>query len=238
MRRISLFITAIFSLSYSVIAFADKYEFSFAPNIEQDPVMMEAIFLEKRILNKQEISVYQTKYENNIEGSWIKTPVTPFSTKLNAEILEQFDLYAVPFEQMILVPKNWQLLNGSVGVNGSISYVFTPKIGKGYLSYYHAGACVGCAMISASAFFPEAQKDAKEHDFAAYTATVPPLSQVRLKPHLMAYQVNKGKDKLDGVAYYNLENDGPFWKAEVFLPESQQKLATPLLNQFIREGKQ
>lgn len=54
----------------------------------------------------------------------------------------------------------------------------------------------------------------------------------------MAYQVNNGKDKLDGVAYYNLENDGPFWKAEVFLPESQQKLATPLLNQFIRKGKQ
>lgn len=176
MRRISLLIPAILSFSHSTIAFAEKYEFSFEPYITQTPITMEAVFVEKRILNKQEISVYQTKYENNIEGSWTKTPVTPFSTKLNAEILEQFDLYAVPFEKMILVPKNWQLLNGGVGVNGSISYVFTPKTGKGYLSYYHAGACVGCAMISASAFFPEAQKDAKEHDFAAYTATVPPLS--------------------------------------------------------------
>ncbi|XWY20472.1 DUF4850 domain-containing protein [Bisgaard Taxon 45] len=238
MRRISLLIPAILSFSHSTIAFAEKYEFSFEPDITQTPITMEAVFIEKRMLNNQEISVYQTKYENNIEGGWIKSPVMPFSTKLQADVLKNFDLYAMPFEKMILVPKHWQLLNGGVGVNGSMSYVFAAKTGKGYLSYYHAGACVGCAIISASAFFPEAQKDAKENDFVAYTSTVPPLTQVRLKPHLIAYQANKGNDRLDGVAYYHLENDGSFWKAEVSLPESQRKLATPLLNQFIQEGKQ
>ncbi|MGC7589826.1 DUF4850 domain-containing protein [Bisgaard Taxon 46] len=236
MRIVLFFLSVVFFSSYSPLILAEQYRFSFEPRELTQPVMMKAQFIKKMKLNQQEIDVYQTEFENNIEGGWLKSPIVPFSTKLKAEKLVHFDLYAMPYEQMLLVPKGWQLLNGAVGANGSTSYVFVPKEGRGHFSYYHAASCMGCAMMAASIFFPEAKKDAKENDFLFYDSTNLPISQVSLNPHLIAYQVNQGKKRLDGVAYYNINEDSPFWQAEISLPENQQKLATPLLNQFIRKG--
>lgn len=236
MRILFFLLPAICFSGYATLTFADEYQFSFEPRELTDPVMMKAKFMKEITLNQQKINVYQTEYEDNIEGGWLKSDIVPFSTKLKAETLAHFDLYAMPYEQMLLVPKGWQLLNGSVGANGSTSYVFAPKDRVGYFSYYHAASCVGCAMMAASAFFPDAKKHAKENDFLFYTSTNFPVSQVSLNPHLIAYQANQGKKRLDGVAYYNIESDAPFWQAEIYLPEHQQKLATPLLNQFIRKG--
>ncbi|WP_424407982.1 DUF4850 domain-containing protein [Pasteurella sp. PK-2025] len=232
---LSLF-TILFCLGYSSLSVAEQYSFSFAPRLPNASRMMKAHFVKKITLNQQEISLYQTEYEDNVDGGWLKSPINPLSTKLNAATLAQFDVYAMPYGQMLLVPQNWQLVDGGVGANGSTSYVFAPKKGKGYFKYYHAASCMGCAMMSASALFPEARKDAQDNDFLFYEGTNIPTHQVHLTPHLIAYQANQGKDRLDGVAYYHINSDEPFWNAEISLPEAQRKLATPLLNQFIRKG--
>lgn len=236
MRIVLFFLSVVFFSSYSTLTLAEQYKFSFEPRELTQPVMMKAQFIKKMTLNQQEIDVYQTEYENNIEGGWLKSPIVPFSTKLKAETLANFDLYAMPYEQMLLVPKGWKLLNGGVGANGSTSYVFVPQAGRGHFSYYHTASCIGCAMMDAAVFFPEAKKDAEDNDFLFYDSTNFPISKVSLSPHLIAYQVNQGKKRLDGVVYYNIKEDSPFWQAEISLPENQQKLATPLLNQFIRKG--
>ena len=139
----------------------------------------------------------------------------------------------------IFVPKGWRLLRGQIGANGSQSYMFSAPNGEGFLTFYDASACVGCAQSAASIFFSEAYKGAKENDFTVYDSTNWPMKKVHLNPHLVAYSVEHQGQRLDGVAYYNADADVDltFWQAEISLPTAERDLANPLLNQFISLAK-
>lgn len=153
--------------------------------------------------------------------------------KLKVEHLRQLDLYAMP-NGIVFVPKNWVLVAGGIGQNGSLSYTFVPPAeGNGYLTFYHNGGCVSCAMENASLFFTEAAKDAKEHDFNTYTSSNFPLKIVKIKPNLVSFYAESNNNRLDGIAHYDPHSQVPFWKAEASLPIAQQHLTNPLLNQFI-----
>lgn len=153
--------------------------------------------------------------------------------KIKSEYLKHFELYAMP-NGVVFVPKNWQLVQGSIANNGGISYIFVPPNGDdGYLSFQHNGNCVSCAMESASLFFAQAVKDAQEHDFNFYTSSNLPLTIVKIKQNLVSYYTESSYLRLDGMAFYDPNAIIPFWKAEISLPPKLRHLANPLLNQFI-----
>jgi len=64
------------------------------------------------------------------------------------------------------------LTRGARGVDGSEAVSFAPATGQGHLTYWTAGACVGCAQPTASVFFPEAHRSAKENDFQFFDVEV------------------------------------------------------------------
>lgn len=134
----------------------------------------------------------------------------------------------------ILVPRKWQLTNGGVGANGSESLMFAANHPEqGYIAYFNTSACVGCAQSAAAVFFPEAKKDALANDFVVADKTDFPVTTTRVRPHLMAYRVQKPQQRIDGLAYYNKASDQPFWKVETMLPAAMQDLAPVLLNWFM-----
>ena len=151
-----------------------------------------------------------------------KAAITPAQTQQVAAYYHSFG--------WLLVPRGWQPVAGGLGANGSESLLFMPPNNSGYVQFYHTSACVGCAQIAASAFFPEAAKDATANDFPAYTGTDVPLQQMRLRPHFIGYRATKNGQRIDGLAYYNRDADLPFWKAELSLPSTQGDLAQPILN--------
>lgn len=136
-------------------------------------------------------------------------------------------------ERWLLVPHGWQLKSGGVGANGSEAWTFAAADGSGWLRYRHSGACVGCAQSAAAPFFPEARRDAQSNEFDFYGNTDVPVKSVRLRPHLMAYSAVKNQRRIDGLVYYNADDDLPHWHLEVTLPVAQQDLARPILNRWV-----
>ena len=160
------------------------------------------------------------------------------SSSASADALQQLAVYHHP-NGWLLAPRDWQLVRAQLGVNGSEILAFAPQTGQGYLLFSHAGACVGCAQSEAAVFFEEAKKDAQENDFDFYTGTDVAIKSVRLRPHLVAYEAHKNDQRIDGVAYYDRDNEMEFWRVQVSLPAEQQALARPILNRFVppREKK-
>ena len=163
----------------------------------------------------------------------------PFASKLNAEQLGQLDFYGIPELGTIAVPQGWRFVDGRIGVNGSMLLLFLPPAGDGYVLFFHDSACAGCALGDAVLFFPREVKRVQEAGLDNYKKpkTNLPVQQVNLNPRQVAYRVESGKKRLDGVAYFDPdmnENALPyFWRAEVCLPPDLRTLATPILNRFI-----
>ena len=220
-------------------AWATEYQFKFVvePNTGLE-VKPQTTPSERITINGQSLSAFNTSFSDPLgnENDKINFKVRTVQSKVRAEVLNRLELYAMP-NGSVFVPKGWQLLKGEIGANGSVTYTFIPSKGEGYLSFYDASACVGCAQIAASVFFPEAYAEAKENDFTVYDSTNLPMETVRLRSDLIAYSVKQKEQRLDGVAYYNTEADSAFWNVEVSLPEKDRDLANPILNQFISLSK-
>lgn len=225
-------------LSASLITghvWAEQYQFKFniepSSDIEVSPKVMPN---EHITINGQPVVAFDTSFFDPLgdEKDKINFKVNTVRTKIGAEILSRLALYGMP-NGSVFVPKDWRLVKGQVGANGSQSYTFSAPNGEGFMTFYDASACVGCAQSAASAFFSEAYKEAKENDFTAYDSTNLPMKNIRLNPHLVAYSVEQKGQRLDGVAYYNVNSDSAFWQAEISLPTTERDLANPLLNQFI-----
>jgi hypothetical protein len=140
--------------------------------------------------------------------------------------------YAYPMG-IILVPKNWQAWSAAVGADGSAALLFAPDAsGQNYLAYSNSGACVGCALSSASLYFDEAKKKAKDDDFVYYSRPAN-LKMVRLNQFERAYNIAvKSGNPVDGLAYYNAGDDFPFFDVQVSLDKDDHELARAILNQF------
>lgn len=130
----------------------------------------------------------------------------------------------------LLVPRSWKPAKGGVGANGSVALLFLPSAGEGHLSYYDPSACIGCAQLAASAFFPEARADARRNEFPHYLGTEPAAKLTRLRPEVIAYRAVVDGLPVDGIAAYDARRDLPFFKLEVALPAELRELARPILN--------
>ena len=133
----------------------------------------------------------------------------------------------------ILAPRAWKVTRGALGVDGSGVLSFAPPTGQGHLTYWMAGACVGCAQSTASVFFPEARRNAQKNEFLFYDGTNVPLKTVRIRPKMMAYHAVVTGQPIDGLAFYDGESDFQFFHVEVSLPAGERNLATPILNWFL-----
>lgn len=186
-------------------------------------------------INQTAVPLYGLTMASPVDDAQLNDGILPtkaFQAAMTPEQAEQLALYAHSYG-WLPVPRAWVLRQGAVGANGSESLLFAPRQGSGYLKFDHTSACVGCAQSRAALFFPEAKKDAVANEFLFYTATDVPISTVRLRPHLMAYQAQKQGMRIDGVAFYDARSDLPFWQVEISLPPAQQQLATPILNWFV-----
>ena len=133
----------------------------------------------------------------------------------------------------LLVPKAWRNLEAGLGVNGSKSLLIKSNDGKGYITYQHTGACVGCALSSAAPFYPQAFQDARDYGFAPRAAN-PYIKLVRAANGrtLFSY-ILPNQYPTHGVAYFVSQADTPYQDMRVSLPVEQKALAGVILNAFV-----
>lgn len=135
---------------------------------------------------------------------------------------------------VILVPKGWAVRTAAMGVNGSEVVLFEPRDKSGsYLVFRGDGACVGCALGNASAFFDAAAKRSKKEGFEPRTLSKA-FRVVSIGTGFRAYSVNAAGDlAINGLAHYEGSGHPDFYSVEIAVPKSQQHLATAVLNQFL-----
>lgn len=181
------------------------------------------------------LPAYQLSVQGGIEDSGWST-ATPDTLEISGHLDPRVAARMVAYYSAngwILVPKGWKVTRGAQGVDGSGAISFAPATGQGHLTYRTAGACVGCAQSTASVFFPEAHRSAKENGFLFYDGTNVPLKTVCIRPKVMAYRAVMRGQPIDGLAFYDEESDLPFHQVEVSLPQAERDLATPVLNWFL-----
>jgi hypothetical protein len=160
----------------------------------------------------------------------------PLHVKFKTTAGMRFDLYAIP-TGTIFVPSGWTPRSGAKGADGSFYIVFAPDVtGKAYLYISNTAACVGCAYSSASEYFESARALAKKDGFA-YCRSAEGVHIVALNPVQRAFRIDTDGNPVDGLAYFNPDDDLMFYEVEVSLPVSQHALATVLLNQFVIHGR-
>jgi len=214
------------------------YVYSFhRPNLdiasEKVPKAIPAGFLE--LAGDVKIPVYSLVMSSGRTESGPET-FEPKSSKLDLtikpEVAAQLDAYAYN-QGIILVPRNWKVRSGGIGFDGSMYLLFAPdKSGQIYLLYSSSGACYGCALTSASLYFKEAKKMAKEDEFGTYRHSSA-IQMVTLNKFEKAYSVKvKNGNPVDGIAYFDSADDFPFFDVQISAPLELHYLATAVLNQF------
>lgn len=231
-----LFFSIIFVFSVTGVVSADVYKFNLInpPDKEAELPKVEAIG-DLVINGTIHIPAYQLTVLDSIEDSGWST-VAPETLKVQGHLDPKFAGRLTAYfhtNGWMLVPQSWKVTRGAQGVDGSAVVSFAPPTGQGHLTYSTAGACVGCAQSNASIFFPEARRSAKENDFLFYNGTNVPIKTVRIRPKIMAYHVVVHGQPIDGLAFYDEENDFEFSQVEVSLPTADRDLATPILNWFL-----
>jgi hypothetical protein len=181
------------------------------------------------------IPAYQLTVQDGIEESgW--SAATPDTLKIQGSLSPKFAGQLAAYfhaDGWILAPRGWKVTMGARGADASVVLNFAPPTGQGHLTYWSAGACAGCALSTASVFFPEARRRAKQDDFLFYNGTNVPMKIVRIRPKMVAYRAVVSNQPIDGLAFYDAALDLPFFQVEVSLPAAQRNLATPILNWFL-----
>jgi hypothetical protein len=153
--------------------------------------------------------------------------------RLTPEMAGRLEAYATPMGT-ILVPGGWTPRSGAEGADGSFVIYFTPDAGgESYMSVESTAACVGCAYSSASWYFKSARALARDNGFA-YCRSAAGVHSVPLNPVQRAYRIKTAQgNPVDGLAYFNPDDDLMFYEVEISLPAAQHALATAVLNQFV-----
>lgn len=159
------------------------------------------------------------------------------SVKINPELANQLEAYAYPMG-IILVPKNWSARSASVGADGSVYMIFAPDTsGQTYLSFSHAGACVGCAYMAGSLYFEEARNLAKKLGFPFYQESEI-VRTVKLNQTENGYSIKITEgNPVDGLVSFDIADDYHFFDVQISAPADQHAMATAILNQFILPNK-
>lgn len=223
-------IILVFPVTEVISAEVYKFTLTNPPDKAADQPRVKAIG-DLVINGRIHIPAYQLTVQDGIEESGWRTAV-PETLKIEGNLDPKFAGRVAAYfhpNGWILVPRNWKITRGAQGADGSGVVDFAPPTGQGRLTYWTAGGCVGCAQSAASVFFPEARRSAKENDFLFYSGTNVPLKIVRIRPKMMAYRVIVHGQPIDGLAFYDEQNDFEFFQVEVSLPAAERDLATPIL---------
>ncbi len=155
---------------------------------------------------------------------------------LTREMADQIEVYATPMGA-ILVPRGWTPRSGAEGADGSFYVIFAPDAtGQTYFSVSNTSACIGCAYSSASWYFENARELAKSNGYP-YCRSAEGVHSVPLNRVQRAYRIDTaGANPVDGLAYFNPDDDFMFYEAEISAPASQHALASAVLNQFVIPG--
>lgn len=158
---------------------------------------------------------------------------TPPHPGIKQKAAAQLAVYAIPGGSM-LVPRGWQPRVGALGADGSFFVVFAPDdTGQTYMSISNTAACIGCAYSSASWYFKQAVPFAKAQGFA-YCRSTRGVKSVRVSRVQRTFRINStGGNPVDGVAYFNPDDDQMFYEVEISVPASQHALAMSVLKQFL-----
>lgn len=152
-----------------------------------------------------------------------------FPMEIEPNIAKNMKIYIYSYDQWILVPKEWNNIEAIIGGNGNTVFSMSSPDQKSVLSMYDIPACFGCAITSASAYFPTASK--YKAFYIKYDSSNVPLNIVRPNDHTVYYEYQlPGKYKINGIARFYPESDNPFTSLKVGLPENQKKVARAMLN--------
>ncbi|MBS0224771.1 MAG: DUF4850 domain-containing protein [Proteobacteria bacterium] len=236
MRSIAAFVLMV-SLALSCAAVsAETYHFTLARKAPAAADVPKSKSIGELVVNGSlTMPAYAITVVDGVDGWTTAKPsgMKVVGAKLTAAQASRLAAYSTPSGWM-LVPRDWKLLAGGVGADGSTAIVFVPPSGQGYFDFYDASACRGCAETPASLFFPEARADAKRDEYSVYEKSATPLELTRLGKHRMLYRTVVDGQRIDGIAEYDGASDLPYRNWEVSLPAAQRDLATPMLNWFLR----
>lgn len=188
------------------------------------------------------IPVYGITIQNPVEDGLLNT-FTPcrakacvFNLKINPATAQQLALYQVAGIGWFLAPRHWKTIEASMGPSGIAALTMFSPDGKQYLTLSDTSACVGCALNQASLFFKEAQQQAKQNEFVAYSRANITLKKVPLNRHtvLYSYQLPQ-RYRSDGVAKFSgMQADiVNFRQMTVTLNSANQPLAKAMLNFYL-----
>lgn len=159
------------------------------------------------------------------------------SIRLKPKSAASFVVFAMPWGT-ILVPRGWKPRVGALGADGSYYIIFAPDASnRSYLSISNTSACVGCAYSSASWYFRRARALARKNGYA-YCRSTKGIHSVRINRVQRAYRIKTAVgNPVDGLAYFNPDDDLMFYEVEISAPASKHALASAVLNQFVVPGR-
>ena len=171
---IRLLTSLVLCLLWTGVTCAEVYKFTLTapPDKAADQPKVKAIG-DLVINGTLHLTAYQLTVQDGMDESGWST-AAPKTMKVQGQLDSKFAGRLVAYfhaNGWILAPRNWKVTRGAQGVDGSGVINFAPPTGQGHLTYWTAGACVGCAQSTASVFFPEARRSAKQNDFLFYNGT-------------------------------------------------------------------
>ena len=104
------------------------------------------------------------------------------------------------------------------------------------ITIYNSSACAGCAMHSASLYFPNIKKLSLDNEFGAIEDKNHLLNIIKANKNKVyfSYQIPNYPNKTHGIAYYADESDGNdvtnFQEIKVTLKPEHQTWARDILN--------
>lgn len=187
--------------------------------------------------NGVKLPAYQVHYQDGAGVPEMTRPSLKIDKKLDPALSGQFVVYFFD-DTWFLIPKNWRFVNAAIGANGSSVIYFAPPQGQNghFAAWTNNGGCYGCGVEAASRYFKEADRlNQQEFDAKAQYLDISPAVTINtIRPHTQAWRATIGGQNIDGVAYFNLQEDAYTKTVQVSLPKAQNKLATPILNWHLR----
>ncbi|AUZ06269.1 hypothetical protein ADP71_30820 [Vitreoscilla sp. C1] len=186
----------------------------------------------------QRLPAYAVSVSDPIEEGWIseddachpKACVLPVSANVRTEQLYRLMAVRVAGMGWILAPKTWRNIEADVGVNGSQALLMKSADGREYVSYYHSGACVGCALTAAAPFFPQAFKLAQADDYEPNRPN-PSIQLVRAQNNKVLFSYTlPNQYTTHGVAFWQNADDEPYQDMRVTVSQDNTALAGVILN--------
>ena len=159
-----------------------------------------------------------------------------FSYTLSATQAKNFKIILLPGIGPVLVPLSWQVISTDMGPSGVAYAVLASRKKDEVITIYNSSACVGCAMHSASLYFPNVKKLSLDNEFGAIEDKNRLLNIVKANKNKVyfSYQIPNYPNKTHGIAYYADESDGNdvtnFQEIKVTVKPEHQSWARDILN--------